>query len=87
MTCLGSELKISEALKDSHPSQDVAAERKTPNCMHFYPFVVNCSDLTEKNYKLERMTLELYFFLSQGDLILSLISSGFNMQEYLIFEP
>ena len=62
MTCLGSELKISEALKDSHPSQAIADERKTLNCIHFYPFVVNCSDLTEKNYKLERMTLELYFF-------------------------
>ena len=50
MTCLGSELKISEALKDSHPSQAIADERKTLNCIHFYPFVVNFSDLTEQNY-------------------------------------
>ena len=66
MICLGSELKISEALKDSHPSQAVAAEGKTLNCMHFYPFVVNFSDLTEQNYKLERRTLGLYFFKSRG---------------------
>ena len=50
MTCLGSELKTSEALKDSHPSQAIADERKTLNCIRFYPFVVNFSDLTEQNY-------------------------------------
>lgn len=88
MMCLDIELRISEALKDPHPSQVVADEinkikqNKTQLCSS----VANSSDRTEQNYELGRVISGLLLFLSQKDLILSLISFGLNLQEYLFFE-